>query len=62
MAVLGLWDILLPWMHRPPHLLHLPLLYMTKMCHVTQLLYQPTTHHIKHRLGIHEVLLDTTIG
>ncbi len=32
MAVLGLWDILLPWMHSPPHLLHLPLLYLTKMC------------------------------
>ncbi len=32
MAVFGLWDILLPWMHRPPHLLHLPLLYLTKMC------------------------------
>ncbi len=32
MAVLGLWDILLPCMHRPPHLLHLPLLYLTKMC------------------------------
>jgi len=52
MAVLGLWDILLPSMHRPPHLPHLPLLYLKKMCamwiNLAMMEVDYCCHHLHH--------------
>ncbi len=52
MVVLGLWDILLPSMHRPPHLPHLPLLYLKKMCamwiNLAMMEVDYCCHHLHH--------------